>query len=268
MNSKKLSHVLPSYLHKNTERIKSLRKQDLGDYSDSYRGFSHPSIKLIYQRFPKRITREDLIELYTNWEDPVLAFYATMVWGMIDVHKKNRFASIQKQKPERLKEIMNDLKEKITQSKLSQAYESCFKGGSNYIYGVGPSYFTKIFFFIGQANNKIINKPLIMDKWTTNAYFALNCELSGIGSIESKFNLPSLNSLDKYKSINLRYNLEIHKEVYNDFVIKFNSWSYIIGVNPSKLEQFVFGIDLRKDKSPLNPRLEILDIIKNNLFMK
>jgi hypothetical protein len=268
MNSKNPSPGLPAYLHKNIERIKNLKNQDLGNYSDSYRGSSHPSIKLIYQRFPKKITREDIIELYTNWEDPVLAFYATMVWGMIDVHKKNRFLSIQKQKSDRVEKIMNDLKEKITQSNFSQAFESCFKSGSNFIDGVGPSYFTKIFFFIGQADDKLTTKPLIMDKWTINAYFALKCDLSEIGSIKSKFNLPSLKSLNKYKAIPLRYNLLTQKEVYDDFVSKLNSWSNIIGVNPSKLEQFVFGIDLRRDKSPFNPRIELLEIAKKHLFSK
>jgi hypothetical protein len=257
---------IPKYISKNTQRIQNLEKQDLGEYSDAYRRSIHQSLIQLYEKFPRKITREDLTKLYINWDNPALAFYATMVWGMIDVHKKKRFLAIQKNRPACINKIMDNLKSMISKGDLSGAFESCFKGGYNFIDGIGPSYFTKIFFFLGQADENLISKPLIMDKWTINAYFALSCELNGIASIKHKFNIPSSKSLQKYKSIPLRYQLDNLKDAYIDFVDKLNIWACAIGVNPDKLEQFVFGIDLRKDKTSLNPRLEIIEIAKRHIY--
>ena len=49
-----------------------------------------------------------------------------------------------------------------------------FMPGAKYkIPGVGYRYFTKIFFFLGEANPAIATKPLIFDRWTQNAFFSL-----------------------------------------------------------------------------------------------
>jgi hypothetical protein len=41
-----------------------------------------------------------------------------------------------------------------------------------------------------------------------------------------------------------------------------NDWAGLIDVPAATLEQFVFGNDLRRDKTATNPRNELLDIIR------
>jgi hypothetical protein len=262
MNKITESIIAPRYLIAKKSLIKGIVVQDLGNYSDGYRGSKHPSLEFLYKKFPIKITREDLVLLYTEWDDPSVAFYATMVWGMIDVHKKNRFSLIQKIDSKKLSKIMESIKTNISKGQYLDAFLSCFKGGSNFIEGVGPSYFTKLFFFMGQADQYLNIKPLIMDKWTVNAYFSLKCETEGLDSISRSFSIPSLKSFLKYKTVPIRYESDIQAKTYLDYITKMNSWANRIGVPSEKLEQFVFGIDLRKDKTPSNPRLELLEIAK------
>lgn len=265
MNKSTESITTPLYLLENCKRIKEIGRQDLGNYGSGYRGSQHPSLQFLYKKFPEKITRDDLVLLYSEWKDPSLAFYATMVWGMIDVHKMNRFLLIQKIDSKKLSKIMDSIKTNISNGQYIIAFTSCFKGGGNFIEGVGPSYFTKLFFFMGQADQNIIMKPLIMDKWTVNAYFSLMCETEGLDSIRRRFSIPSLKSILKYKTVPIRYESDIQAETYLDYIAKMNSWAKQIGVTSEKLEQFVFGIDLRKDKTPSNPRLQLLEIAKTHI---
>jgi hypothetical protein len=60
----------------------------------------------------------------------------------------------------------------------------------------------------------------------------------------------------------LKNDQEVQSKAYVEYVTLMNDWARQIKVAPEKLEQFVFGTDLRRDKSSTNPRNELLAIIR------
>jgi hypothetical protein len=75
----------------------------------------------------------------------------------------------------------------------------------NRINGIGPSYFTKLFFFVGQSDDEIKIKPLILDKWTINAFGAMLLQLGQRNLFNQFFNQSiSMQGRDNINIISLR----------------------------------------------------------------
>lgn len=257
---------LPKYLQDSQKRICALTDQNLPPIGRAYSGWTEPQMQRLYEAFPRKsIQRADLVKLYKDWEDPVLAAVATFVWGYIDTKKDNRLQKVLAVDETVLCERLNFIRGLVKDGKLEEAFLSCCRCGKNCIPGVGMSFFTKLFFFVGAADTKVKPKPLILDRWTTNAFFALRGQSKGTTDVRDLFTIPSMEALKKYKAIVLKSDVAVQAKAYVEYVILMNDWAAQLNVTPEKLEQFVFGIDLRRCKSANNPRNELLAIITKQL---
>lgn len=264
-----LMNALPEYLRVNAKRIRNLGPQKLPSLSKEYLEWDEAPMQRLYQRFPKNeIQRVDLVALYKEWEDPVLALVTTLVWGGIDTRMQQRLKKILDMldgdlSKQDLRKKMNGIRDLIHEGKIREAFLSCCKGGVNQIPGIGVSYFTKVFFFIGQASSTISVKPLIFDKWTVNAFFALYGQIVGCDKLRRYFSIPSIEKLRKNRQVMLKANVGVQAEAYLIWIESVGRWTNVlIGVTPAKLEEFVFGTSLKRDRTPTNPRIEILAIIE------
>lgn len=254
---------VPPYLKDRAARISGLNAQALPQLGKAYLGWKQPQMQRLYGAFPSNsIQRADLVKLYTEWKDPVLAAVATFVWGYIDTTKHERLQQVLDVDESDLLARLNRVRDLVRSGKLEDAFLSCCGRGKNCIPGVGMSFFTKIFFFVGVADTKVTPKPLILDRWTTNAFFALRAQAKDSADMRTLFTIPSSKALTRYKTIALKNDEVVQSKAYVEYVTLMNDWAAQIEVAPEKLEQFVFGTDLRRDKSSSNPRNELLAIIR------
>lgn len=255
--------ALPPYLKDRAARISGLNAQALPQFGKAYLDWKQPQMLRLYEAFPvNSIQRPNLIDLYTAWKDPVLAAVATFVWGYIDTTKHKRLQQVLAVDESELLTRLNRIRNLVRSGKLEKAFLSCCRCGENCIPGVGMSFFTKLFFFVGAADALVNPKPLILDRWTTNAFFALRGQAKGCADMRTLFTIPSSKALTRYKTIALKNYEVVQSKAYVEYVTLMNDWAAQLKVAPEKLEQFVFGTDLRRDKSSSNPRNELLAIIR------
>ncbi len=146
---------------------------------------------------------------------------------------------------------------------VSTPFSQMMRNGKHKIPGIEHSYFTKLFFFIGQANDAVMRKPLIFDKWANNAFFALLAQT-----------YPN-EAARYYKEVKLAKNplmpgqVKLHSgkskvSAYSRYVELMNSWAEEIPTSPDKVEEFLFGYKLRESDYGTNPRVEIWNIVRDN----
>lgn len=253
---------LPAYLQTNKVRIQQLGPQRLAPFGKEYLGWTEPVMQRLYERFPtNQVQRSELLEMYKNWEDPVLAAIATFVWGYIDTRKDKRLQQVLMLNESALKERLDRIHILVTAGEIEEAFLSCCTGNDNHIRGVGMSFFTKLFFFIGESVSAVRIKPLILDRWTTNAFFALEAQSLGLKGARDWFSLPSKAVFEKSKAVYLKPNVNLQAAAYVRYINQMNIWASELNVSPAKLEEFVFGVHRRQNKSASNPRNEIVSII-------
>jgi hypothetical protein len=252
---------LPAYLAANQERIRELGPQMLPEWSEDYNGWNEQPLRRLYHRFPDQtLSRNEVTTLFQEWEDPALALAAMAIWGWIKLVDLRRMLALDE---DELVAKMNAIRDLVTNGDLENAFITCSAGGANKIAGIGTSYFTKIFFFLGQTNPDIALKPLVLDKWTKNAYFFLLQQQDGRDAAAQQFRVPSLDDfIAGNQQMQLCGGVPRQTEAYVAFVERMNEWAEHIGVAPDMLEQFVFGIDRRVDATAANPRVEILALIR------
>lgn len=254
--------ILPQYLILNRKRIRAISQQVLPPWSSNYNGYTEDVMLRLYAKFPQMtIQRNDIISLYRQWDDPYLCFISTMIWGGIDTTKQNRLQNLLRCPETEIIERIKNTKCLIKRGLYSLAYASWTDGGENRIEGIGYSFFSKIFFFLGQSMESMNVKPLILDKWTCNAFFALFSKTAGIGASKDLFSIPSREAFEKYRVVYPKTNAGAF--VYTLYVQLMNYWADALKVSPDRLEQFLFGVDLRRDSSQTNPRNQIIGIIKD-----
>lgn len=264
---------LPNYLSKNVNRIQNLPRQDLGPWSSTYdeKIFDDfPVMQRLREKFPKRtIHRADVISLFCS-DDLHLAFVAAMVWGGISASrpkiksdKKTTNLYFALSHPEA--KVINAIKHAescFIKNDFITPFKDMMRGEIHYIPCIGPSYFTKIFFFIGQSNPNIKVKPLVFDKWTSNAFFALLSQThpEDVNTYFSRVNKKA--NLEKPGTVSLRTGRKL-SAAYERYSILMNNWSNAdeIRVTPDRLEQFVFGSSLNNRNQGSNPRIELWKII-------
>ena len=257
---------LPPYLSANAHRIKALLPQVLPKWERSYDGVKHPVMDRLRRHFSSRqISRGDLIDLYTGWKDPVLCLVATMVWGGIDAKRDSEA----KNKVSHLRALLAtsevDLLSVIDRLRVlirAGAFESAFSASQNgalKLPGVGPSFFTKLFFFLGQVPPVLNPAPLILDKWTAHALCILGAQVCPSARWSEMFDLKPLHH-PKPDAVVLRSNAAA--ELYRPYIAWMGHWAQLLGVPAAQLEQFVFGVSRKvpAGKSPTNPRKELIQL--------
>lgn len=234
--------------------------QALPQWSNNYNGYTESLMSRLYDKFPNKvIQRDDLVSLYRERKDPCLCFIATMVWGGIDTTKKKRLQNLLTHPENEITERMKKTRILIKRGLYPLAFISWSKGGENNIEGIGYSFFSKIFFFLGQSMQSLQQKPLILDKWTCDAFFALFTQTVGIDVSKELFYIPSREAFEKNRLIYPK--TADSAFVYTLYVTHMNYWANALKILPNQLEQFLFGVNLRRDNSPNNPRNEISKMI-------
>lgn len=258
--------ILPEYLIENKVRIINVGNQNLDPWGSGYDSSlfnKFPVMEELKEKFPnKKITRSNINNLFEK-NNIYLGFVASMVWGGIsstrpkikgdktttDLYKVLSY-------PEDLiKKSIYDTNIQLEKGNIEIPFNNFMPKGKYKIPGVGYSFFTKIFFFLGQANTSIKIKPLIFDKWTKNAFYALLVETH-----PAEINDYFL-GINENTEVNIRSGKKL-TVAYIRYVELMNNWSKEINIAPDKLEKFLFGYS-RKDKNITNPRLELWDIIQN-----
>jgi hypothetical protein len=269
LNTNNTFEPIPKYLVINSNRILSAPPQNINLITDRYtdkRFMEFPIMKEFNKLFPdlknKSIQRKDVAELFRK-RKYYLGFITAMIWGGINAtrpEKKNEFETINfykllKQDEKKIYKIITNVKYYL----VKDEYEKCFNYLLNEgkISGVGHAYFTKLMYFIGYNEKRIKLKPLIFDKWTSNAYLAL---LIDSGQFD-KIRMFYTGKIDKNnKTVSLRRNKAF---IYHSFIKDMNTWANELNISSSRLEEFIFGISLKENKSATNPRLQLWKKILN-----
>jgi hypothetical protein len=261
---------VPDYFIVNKTRIQNQSVQDLGKWSINYNSSEFYRFNVVQQlnkEFPdQKIFRSDVVRLFK--EDQIyLAFIAAMVWGGINASRPRagtegkeytNFYGALSCDQELILNAISSAKKYFINDDLATPFKDMRINGKYKISGIDYSYFTKIFFFLGQSDDQIKVKPLIFDKWTKNAFFALLSQ-SDPDCIPNYFiSLKKNQNNDKPGEVVVKYRKL--SETYDFYVRCMNHWAVELGVTPDMLEQFVFGKDLRVDKSASNPRNELWKI--------
>lgn len=130
---------------------------------------------------PQTLTREQVAECFR--EDIYKGFVATILWGGINRFHSEGIAlrndrATTTPKLERLRNYLRNERhnEETEQSEnIKVAYASMARGKENYFYGIGPSYFTKLLYFLAYDMGLTI-KPLIYDRYLKYAHCVLAYE--------------------------------------------------------------------------------------------
>ena len=258
---------LPTYLFLNKKRITNQPDQFINLASEKYNNKNYKKFEIInefFNTFPKwkehPIQRNDVVSLFKK-NKKYLGFISAMIWGGINSSRpkeKGNFETIDfyrllSVKRSKIEHIIQSVEEYLIKGEVKECFLYLKKDGK--INGIDYPYFTKLMYFIGQSNDKIKIKPLIFDKWTSNAYMALLINSNNF----IKLNKFYTGRIDKDKNIvGIRNHIQ---EVYFDYILDMQKWSSQIGITSSKLEEFIFGTSLKIDKSKSNPRNELWDII-------
>lgn len=258
---------LPEYLFSNKIRITNLPDQYINLMSEKYANEKFKKFEVIsefFKTFPEwksnPIQRVDVIKLF-NKDKKYLGFVSAMIWGGINASRPKESGNFEtidlyrllNVKRSRVEEVIQNVENYLINGEIKECFQYLTNDGK--IDGIGYPYFTKLMYFVGQANNDIKVKALIFDKWTSNAYLALLINSNNFKKVKDFYTGKIDN---KGKIVGIRSNIA---NVYYNYVEDMDKWAFQIGITPSKLEEFIFGSSLKIDKSEFNPRNELWNII-------
>ena len=127
----------------------------------------------VVKSLPVVLSREDVVGFFR--EDLYKGFVATIMWGGIsrfqaeDIALRNDRATSMP-KLERLVALLRNSETDI--ERVGGAIATLRRGGENYFYGIGPSYFTKLLYFLAYDMD-LQTRPLIYDGNMKPAHFTL-----------------------------------------------------------------------------------------------
>lgn len=269
---------LPDYLIENKNKIIDNPDQYINlinkNYSkDMYMEFD--VIKEFHKRFPNLknspIQRKQVSDLFKN-KEYYLGFIAAMIWGGINASRprkvkkndkvNNEIAKLEtinlykllKQDSKQVVSIIKKVEDYIIKSKNKECFDFLLSDKGK-LQGVGYAYFTKLMYFLGHHNPLVKTKPLILDKWTSNAYLALLINSKQIDKV-NKFYTKSVDQ--EKKTVGLTSKLS---STYESYISDMEIWAKKLGVSSSKLEEYIFGISLKKNNTKSNPRNQLWNII-------
>lgn len=118
----------------------------------------------VVRNLPAELSRGDVARFFR--EDLYKGFVATIMWGGISRFRareiaRNNDRNTTMPKLERLVESLSNSETDI--ERIEDAIASLRRGGENYFYGIGPSYFTKLLYFLAYDMD-LNTRPLIYDE--------------------------------------------------------------------------------------------------------
>ncbi|WP_025765302.1 8-oxoguanine DNA glycosylase OGG fold protein [Dyadobacter tibetensis] len=260
---------IPKYLLENHDRIINAPVQQITLWNASYDRYKgYEVVNEIYKRFPNRnLQRKEVINLFS--ENPYTGFIASLMWGGINANRPQTaegmdtpFRKILEHPIEKVEQAIQYAEQKIKSGEMYDLFLSFAPNGDHDLPGIGYAYYTKLFFFLGQLHDVSL-KPLILDKWTSNAHCSLTIQTAQIHRLAYK----GINTNLAY-AVKLPSSLQKQAALYNQYVVDFNTWTKKLNelnkeqqVTPAKVEEFVFGQSLKLNPDPSNPRKQLWKII-------
>lgn len=187
-------------------------------------------------------------------EDLYKGFVYAMLWGGLGVGQgvwRNLTTAMSFSK-DTITEKLKRVKSLLDDGNLKEAFISMHRG-NNKIKGIGPSYFTKILYFMYSKDRKAELYPLIYDKWGMHIHSALLLEAG-----------QNLNSYGFLYIIGDRKKRCILYDIYDDYLKRMKALSDELKLkNPGILEEFLFGQSRKINRSTNNPRVVLLNYLRD-----
>lgn len=199
----------------------------------------------VVRNLPAELSRDDVVRFFR--EDLYKGFVATIMWGGISrfqaegiARNNDRNSAIPKL--ERLVALLRDSETDI--ERIEDAIASLKRGSENSFYGIGPSYFTKLLYFLAYDMD-LNTRPLIYDENMKLVHFALMPEAEKnpffyYVPIGNKVTYAEFTSFD---------------DVYYDYCELMCETACEIGVDVKNLEAWVFGWPANINAQQPNPRV-------------
>lgn len=199
----------------------------------------------VVRNLPAELSREDVVGFFR--EDLYRGFVATIMWGGISRFQAEGIAlnndrNTTMPKLERLAALLHNSETDI--ERIEGAIASLKRGGENYFYGIGPSYFTKLLYFL-TFDMDLNNRPLIYDENMKPVHFALMPEA---GRNPFFYYLPVDNTVTYAESTKF-------EDVYYDYCELMCETAREVGVDVRNLEAWVFGWPANINVQQPNPRV-------------
>ena len=199
----------------------------------------------IVRNLPSELSREDVVRFFR--EDLYKGFVATIMWGGISRFQaegiaRNNDRNTTMPKLERLVALLSNSETDI--ERIENAIASLKRGGENNFYGIGPSYFTRLFYFLAYDLD-INTRPLIYVENMKPVHFALMPEA---GRYPFFYYLPVDNTVTYAESTKF-------EDVYYDYCELMCETARKVGVDVNNLEAWVFGWPANINVQQPNPRV-------------
>ena len=203
----------------------------------------------VVRNLPTELSREDVIGFFR--EDLYKGFVATIMWGGISRFQAEGIAMNNNRdttmpKLERLVAILHHVEfgwESIEDA-ITSLSTSLRRSGKNYFYGIGPSYFTKLLYFLAYDMD-LDTRPLIYDENMKPVHFAL---LPEFGQNPFYYYRPVGNKVIYAKVTKF-------EDVYYDYCELMCETARKIGVDVKRLDAWVFGWPANIHMQQPNPRV-------------
>lgn len=199
----------------------------------------------VVRNLPAELSRDDVVRFFR--EDLYKGFVATIMWGGISRFQaegiaRNNDRNSALPKLERLVALLRDSGTDI--ERIEDAIASLRRGGENYFYGIGPSYFTKLLYFLAYDMD-LNTRPLIYDENMKPVHFALMPEAEKNPFF---YYVPVGNKVTYAEFTSF-------EDVYYDYCELMCETACEIGVDVKNLDAWVFGWPANINAQQPNPRV-------------
>ncbi len=199
----------------------------------------------VIRTLPAELSREHVVGFFR--EDLYKGFVATILWGGISRFRAEEIARNNDRKTtmpklERLVALLRD--KKTDEERIENAIASLKRGSENSFYGIGPSYFTKLLYFLAYDMD-LNTRPLIYDENMKPVHFALMPEA---GKNPFFYYVPIGNKVTYAEFTSF-------EDVYYDYCELMCETAREIGVDVKNLEAWVFGWPANINAQQPNPRV-------------
>ncbi|WP_064608908.1 8-oxoguanine DNA glycosylase OGG fold protein [Photobacterium sp. J15] len=239
--------MLPSFIKENECPI-YVKQEMVFDIPRKYEKYTHYDVvrDIFSICCDNKISRSIVTEIFKS-KCMYTGFFASMIWGGVSScgDKQDNLSKMLEYPKDQLIAIIEHVNILLSEGKVQDAFIFMETKGQGKIDGLGESYFTKLFFFLCKANDYPKVTP-IFDKWTKLAYCAFLLDLGENDEFQRV--VQSINGPE------VKFKASYRVKVYDDFVCKMNLWANEISVSVSSLEEFIFGVDKRIDRTWSNPR--------------
>ena len=225
----------------------------------------YPDYKSVFNELivKRNLSRTDVFKLFKN--DLYKGYVAAMLWGGINATRPSvkgdktgtttqAYQAFNYSKDTILVKL-RDVKSKIDNNRIHDAFESMLPRRENQINGVGISFFTKILYFM--TSNNLGTRPLIYDNWGRFMHIALLSEYKFI-------NIGDFYQVRSWEGKTYLKANQPETELYMDFIKRMSDFckDKEVGISSSdKLEEFLFGWTFRIKRQDGNPRKFLYDFV-------